>query len=278
MTAPAPRTIRILMDAHVHIYPFYNLPRLLLSALDRMPRLAPTDQRVLCLAERSGHAFFQSLAQDEIALPDETWRIVAWDPDGGVKIRHRPTHRDLWILAGRQIATRENIEICSLFSDAPVPDGLSARDTLQAVRDEAGGLPALDWAFGKWLFARGKLVRSLLDQNAPSDLLLIDTAMRPRGTPPPSVYATARREGRPVLAGSDPLSAPSEETVPGTYGTAFSIPAPEDPAAIVAPLRAHLRRPPSAPCALLGTRNTLLQALLRRRAAARYRPPPSARF
>jgi hypothetical protein len=264
------------MDAHVHIYPFYDLPRFLLSALDRMPRLAPTDQRVLCLAERSGHTFFQSLAQDEISLPSDVWRIVAWDPDGGVKIRHRPTHRDLWILSGRQMATRENIEICSLFSDFPVPDGLPARDTLRAVRDEAGGLPALDWAFGKWLFARGKLVRALLAENAPADLLLIDTAMRPRGTPPPSVYAAALREGRPVLAGSDPLSAPSEETLAGAYGVTFRIPVPGDPGSMVVPLRAALRESPPPSFTLFGTRNTLLQALSRRRAAARHAPAPPA--
>lgn len=274
--AQAPsRTVRILMDAHVHFYPFYDQPRFLLAALDHMPRLAPADQRVLCLAERSRHAFFQGLAQDEIPLPSEVWRIVAWDPDGAVKIRHRPTHRDLWIVAGRQISTRENIEVCSLFSDAPVPDGLPAHETVRAVREEAGGIPALDWAFGKWLFSRGRLVRSLLGNNAPADLLLIDTAMRPRGTPPPSVYAEALRDGRPILAGSDPLSAPDEATLPGSYGVTFRIPAPDDPSAIVAPLRDFLSRPLSAPLALFGTRDTLLRALLRRRAAARFVPPAS---
>ena len=272
MTVPSsPRLLRVFMDAHVHVYPFYDLPALLLSALDRMPRLAPSDQRVLCLAERSNHAFFQSLAQDEINLPADSWRIVAWDPDGAVKIRHRPTHRDIWIAAGRQIATRENIEICSLFSDALVPDGMNARETLRAVRDEAGGLPALDWAFGKWLFSRGKLVKSLLDANP--DVLVIDTAMRPRGTPPPSVYADALRAGRPILAGSDPLSSPSEQTLPGSYGVTFQIPAPEDPSSLLSPLRAFLSAPLSSPLPTFGARDTLLRALLRRRAASRYVPP-----
>ena len=179
------RSIRILMDAHVHFYPSYDLQTFLLAALDHLPRYAPTDQRVLCLAERTGHTFFQSLAQDEIPLPSDRWRIVAWDPEGAVKIRHRPTHRDLWIIAGRQYTTRENIEVCSLFSDAPVPDHMTARDTVRAIREEAGGLPALDWAFGKWLFARGKLVRRLLETNPPATLPLIDTAMRPPAPPHP---------------------------------------------------------------------------------------------
>lgn len=282
MSAPSSssRSIRILMDAHVHFYPSYDLQTFLLAALDHLPRYSPTDQRVLCLAERTGHTFFQSLAQDEIPLPSDRWRIVAWDPEGAVKIRHRPTHRDLWIIAGRQYTTRENIEVCSLFSDAPVPDHMTARDTVRAIREEAGGLPALDWAFGKWLFARGKLVRRLLETNPPGTLPLIDTAMRPRGTLPPAVYATALRDGRPILAGSDPLSPPAEQTQPGRYAATFQIPVPDDPGTIIAPLRTFLTSPLTAPLTLLGTRDTLLRALARRRAASRHpaasRNPSSA--
>lgn len=259
------RPIHIHMDAHVHIYPSYNLPRLLLSALDHMPRLTPTDLRILCLAERADCTFFQSLAQDEISLPADAWRIIAWDPEGGVKIRHRPTHRDLWILAGRQIVTAENIEICSLFSDLPVPDHLDARSTLRAIR-EANGLPALDWAFGKWTFSRGSLVRALLRENPPETLLLIDTAMRPRHTPAPRPYAAARRTGRPLLAGSDPLPTPAEDQIPGTYFTTFTLPPPADSASIIPVLRAHLTTLPlPSPMQYQGRRNTLLQALRRRR-------------
>ena len=121
------KTIRIHLDAHAHVYPFHDVPRLLLAALDHMPRVAPTDLRVLCLAERADCSFFQALAQDEIRLPGDRWRIAAWDPDGGVKIRHLPDHRDLWILAGRQAAAAERIVVCALFSDEPLADGRPAR-------------------------------------------------------------------------------------------------------------------------------------------------------
>ena len=46
------KTIRIHLDAHAHIYPFYDMERLLLAALDHMPRTAPTDLRAIALAER----------------------------------------------------------------------------------------------------------------------------------------------------------------------------------------------------------------------------------
>ena len=50
------KPLRIHLDAHAHVYPFHDLPRLLLAALDRMPRRAPTDQRVLALFQELGGA------------------------------------------------------------------------------------------------------------------------------------------------------------------------------------------------------------------------------
>ena len=233
------KTIRIHLDAHAHLYPFHDVPRLLLAALDQMPRIAPSDLRVLCLAERSDCSFFQSLAQDELRLPGDRWRIAAWDPAGGVKIRHLPDHRDLWILAGRQIVSAERIEICSLFSDEPIADGQPAREIVRAIL-AAGGLPALDWAPGKWLFGRGPLVRQLVSEFPPPQLVLVDTSLRPLGCPPPRLYDAARRRGRAVLAGSDPLPFSGEEDLAGSYHCTFSIPAPVDSARLVAPLKAAL--------------------------------------
>ena len=233
------KPLRLHLDAHAHVYPFHDVPRLLLAALDHMPRRAPTDQRVLCLAERADCSFFQALAQDEIRLPGDRWRIVGWDSDGGVKIRHLPDHRDLWILAGRQTATAERLEICALFMDDPIEDGQPARDVVRAILDK-GGLPALNWAPGKWLFGRGRLARRLAAELGPSQLVLIDSSLRCAGWPAPRLFAAARRAGRALLAGSDPLPVPGEEDVAGSYHCTFSIPPLADPARIVAPLKAAL--------------------------------------
>ena len=233
------KPVRLHLDAHAHIYPFHDVPTLLLAALNHMPRIAPTDLRVLCLAERFDCSFFQALSQDEIRLPGDRWRIAAWDPAGGVKIRHLPDHRDIWILAGRQIVSAERIEVCSLFSDDLIADGQPARDIIRAIL-AAGGLPALDWAPGKWLFQRGKLVRKLVSEFPPAQLALIDTSLRPLFWPAPRLYAAARRHGRALLAGSDPLPFAGEEETAGSYHCTFSIPALTDPTRLVAPLKAAL--------------------------------------
>lgn len=253
--------IRLHLDAHVHLYPWHDVSRLLLAALDHMPRLAPSDLRVLVLAERADCEWFQRLAQDEIRLPGDRWRIVAWDPDGGVKIRHLPDHRDLWILAGRQIATAERLEICSLFSESPIEDGLGARDTVRAIL-AAGGLPALNWAPGKWMFKRGIWIRKLLAEFPPDQLILIDTSLRCAGWPAPRLYSRARRENRPVLAGSDPLPPAGEESMAGCYYCTLSIPAPADPSRLAVPLKSALVAEPLA-VAYGGQRNSPL-ALARR--------------
>ncbi|MGD9781323.1 MAG: hypothetical protein AB7V14_04120 [Kiritimatiellia bacterium] len=266
------KSVRLHLDAHAHVYPFHDVPRLLLAALDHMPRVAPTDLRVLCLAERADCSFFQALAQDEIRLPGDRWRIAAWDPDGGIKIRHLPDHRDLWILAGRQIVSAERIEVCSLFSDEPIADGPPAREIVRAIL-AAGGWPALDWAPGKWLFARGQLVRRLVREFPPAQLLLVDTSLRPLGWPAPRLYAQARKQGRAVLAGSDPLPVAGEERVAGSYHCVFSIPAPEDPARLVAPLKAALAAG-IAPIAFGGRRGSPLSVFRRLRLNAREKQTP----
>ena len=269
--------IRLHLDAHVHLYPRHDVSRLLLAALDHMPRLAPSDLRVLMLAERADCDWFQRLAQDEIRLPGDRWRIVAWDPDGGVKIRHLPDHRDLWILAGRQTATAERLEICSLFSESPIEDGLSARDTVRAIL-AAGGLPALNWAPGKWMFKRGALVRNLVREFPPEQLILMDTSLRCAGWPAPRLYSRARRQGRPVLAGSDPLPPAGEESMAGRYYCTLSIPAPADPSRLAAPLKSALVAEPLA-VAYDGQRNSplgLARRLRRHRRESRAREAAGA--
>jgi hypothetical protein len=261
------KPLRIHLDAHAHVYPFYDLPRLLLAALAQMPRIAPSDLRVLCLAERADCSFFQALCQDEIRLPGDRWRIVAWDSDGGVKVRHLPDHRDLWILAGRQIVSAERIEVCSLFCDDPIDDGRPAADVVRAILD-CGGLPALDWAPGKWMFSRGRLVRRLLREFPPDHLALVDTSLRFSGWPAPRVYAAARRQGRAVLAGSDPLPFPGEEDLAGSYHCTFTLAGIEDPSRIVAPLRACLANG-GQPIAFAGHRGRPLEVLRRLRQNAK---------
>lgn len=260
------KTIRIHLDAHAHIYPCHDITAWLVSALDHMPRTAPGDLRAICLAERDGESFFQGLAQDEIRLPAERWKITAWDPDGAIQVCHLPDRRQLWILAGRQSVAAERIEIACLFRDLPLEDGAPARDLIHTIL-AGGGLPALPWSPGKWMFQRGKIIRRLLEEFPPAQLAIVDTSLRWMGWPAPRVYSRARTAGRLILAGSDPLPFPGEEYLAGSYHTCLQIPAPAKESRLLAPLQSALAS--GAPVSFGGRRGSPWSVLRRLRQHAR---------
>lgn len=252
------------IDAHVHCYPCYDLPAFLLAASQNLPRLSPVDTRVLALAERADCHFFRSLAQDELPLPPD-FRIVAYDPEGAVKLRHVPTHSDLWVLAGRQHNTAEKVEICSLFSDAPLPATLALPDLLAAIYD-ANAVPLLNFAPGKWLFKRGKLLAAAIRALPPEKpFLFADTSLRPIGWPTPALLRLAKTLRRPVLAGSDPLPFASEAAWPGAYCASLACPPPPDPSSLVPYLRSILLATPPPAFRLVGRRSAPLALFSRLR-------------
>jgi hypothetical protein len=125
-----------------------------------------------------------------------------------------------WLIPGRQVATRERLELLGLGVDAPLPDGELLQDAWQRIRDELG-LPVAPWSPGKWTGRRGRLLRELIEHAEPGALGVGDSLMRPSGWPEPALFRLARRRGLPVLAGSDPLPLAGEERFAGRYGTAF---------------------------------------------------------
>ena len=121
------------------------------------------------------------------------------------------------VVAGRQIACAERVEILALGTRATFRDGLPASDAVAAALD-AGALPVLAWGVGKWLGARARLVESLLRRWPAEDLALGDTSLRPVFWPTPGPMAQAPTLGRRVLHGSDPLPPAFEESRAGQYG------------------------------------------------------------
>ncbi|MBQ9345574.1 MAG: hypothetical protein IJT88_10215 [Kiritimatiellae bacterium] len=250
------------IDAHVHHYPSYPLDVFLHACCCHLPRPAPTDTRVLLFAERPECHFLAALLQDELPLPAD-FKIAAYDPLGAVKLRHLPTHADTWLVPGRQHVTAERLELCSLLSDAQVPQNMSLQETYDTIL-AANALPLLDFAPGKWLCARGKLLRRFILSLPPDKpLLFCDTSLRPYGWPFPAILKLARRLRRPILAGSDPLPFASEASMPGTYRVSLPCPPPPDPSSILPYLR-ELLLSPAFPAATFSGRRSSPPALLSR--------------
>jgi hypothetical protein len=207
---------RVVADTHVHLHPCHDTGAALAALCANLARHGE-GVRAGFLAERAGWRVFAALREG--SLP----------PGGGVAVRRLPEAGALlletrggqaYLFGGRQIVTAERIEVLALGADIDLADGLPAERVIAAVR-AADGVPVIGWSPGKWSGSRGRLVGELLRRSRPGDLLLGDTAMRPRPSPEPRLMREARRRGLGVIAGTDALPLPGDEALPGTYATVF---------------------------------------------------------
>lgn len=258
--------MRIEFDAHAHVYPAHDAAAAFEAAVARLE----SPWRALLLTEARGCSFFRDLAAGRRACPGWTVTAFARDP-AAVRVERAADRAGVVLVAGRQVVARERVEILAWGCDADLADGRPAADTVEAVL-AVGGIPALAWAPGKWMFARAAVVSALLDRFPPRLLWLCDSSLRPPGWPEPDAMRRARAEGRPLLAGSDPLPFLGEERRQGQYRTRMDGPLDEErPAASLLELAG---RPGAAVVA--GHRSGWLEmaARLRRHAAAKRVPGP----
>ena len=209
--------MRIIADTHVHLYPCYDAATLLGHALRNLAAHDSSAIKIVFLTERSDCHYFRDVAEGRVGCPLSGVEFVPGE-EGEVVVLKRGDDAELHVFAGRQIVTRERLEILALTVDDSFDEGEPAEAVIRTVL-EAGGVPVLSWAPGKWLFERGRVVRSLLDRFRPGELLIGDTSLRPTVWAEPFPMRRARGAGFTVLAGSDPLLAPGEEIFAGRYAT-----------------------------------------------------------
>ena len=79
----------------------------------------------------------------------------------------------LFLIAGRQIVTAENLEVLALATANDFRDGSPMEELIEAVK-ESGGIPAIPWGPGKWMGRRGVFLRNLLERAKDPGLFLGD--------------------------------------------------------------------------------------------------------
>jgi len=210
----------MIVDTHVHLYTVYDREAALRGCAQRLAALVPATVAFACLAERHDCHAYQALletAATEEGITEharyqvmESGQCIAFRPGSGLP--------PLFVLPGRQIVTRERLEVLCLGYDAAIPDGEPAELTIRRI-GELDALPVLAWAVGKWLFKRKRVVEKLLDLFGPDQLLIGDSAMRPVFWPEPGAMRAARRRQYRILAGSDPLPRAGDEHQAGRYAT-----------------------------------------------------------
>jgi len=209
----------ILFDAHVHIYPQFDLINTINKSLLNFAKIKETNHlpnktiKVWLLTEGQDYHFFSQ----EHALNNEYSIKQTGEKESLVVINNHTNKPILYIIAGRQIVTKDKLEICALTTlFKPKDREFNTQDTIQSVLD-LNGVAALNWAPGKWLFSRGKIVREVIEKNNPDSLLISETTMRPTFWPTPSLMKIAINMGFKVIAGSDPLPFTKEENLIGSY-------------------------------------------------------------
>ena len=250
----------ILVDGHVHLYPGYNWALAVSNMLRNLGEAGqnPDPIAVGLLTESRRYAFFRTVQDhpDDYASP--ALQLFPHSDGQSLVIRSGDQIRG-YLIAGRQLVTRERLEILAVGHDTRIADGLPARDAIDHVL-ASGALPVVAWSPGKWFGRRGEAVRTLIMTHEPGSLLIGDSLMRPRLWPQPRLMRLARERGFLVLAGSDPLPLRGEERWLGRYG--ISVEAPFDETAPADSIRRLLTNT-GARLALIGGRSAPLSFLAR---------------
>jgi hypothetical protein len=249
----------VLVDTHVHLYPCYDMGVALGHLVENLHDLSDADCYCACLAEREDCDAFATLAAGGAEFGD-----VRVEPVDEITLRVERRGQEMFLFAGRQVVTAERLEVLSLASVSRIPGERTAGDTADAVRD-SGGVPVLAWAPGKWMFRRAPVVHGMVMNAGPGELLLGDSTLRPWCWREPLPMRMGARCGLGIVAGSDPLPAPGEEMVAGSYASLLD--GEFDAARPMQSIRMLLRGAPST-ARRVGRRSGLFETFFRIR---RYR-------
>lgn len=220
----------IFVDSHVHIYDCFDVDFFFDSALKNFQAAAAQQTTVqpvsfvLLLTEGAAEDWFHAMgasmgrdAREGVKISAKWKGLYSEEPGSLTVYRHESPDERIHLVGGRQVVTREKIEVLALYCTKIITDGLSLDETVNAA-EQCGGIPVLPWGVGKWVGKRGKIIRRYLAAHPERRLFLGDNGGRPLFWPTPTLFQFARTRGIAVLPGTDPLPLPSEAARVGSYG------------------------------------------------------------
>lgn len=226
------------VDTHVHVYHCYQQEDFLARIISNIAKVESAVIPVLCLTESQGFDFYHELKSqlnDDSAA--QKWHLQ--DIAGQPAIMLQRDGQNIIVVAGRQIISRQGLEVLALYSDHQYEDGQDTQKIIDLI-NEKNGLAVLPWGVGKWLGRRGKLIVELLEANDPEKLTIADISARPALWPQPEQFRLGRKIGYNCLYGTDPLPLVHEQFRIGSAGIIAELPA--DPAQALAELKTTLTK------------------------------------
>ena len=207
-------TITVRIDPHAHLYDSYSTREWSRAAFSNLGG-RPDVGAVVIVVDREGQDSLARLRREVPSFAD--WKNV-WDGQAG---RIEFDEGALTVIRGVQYVASERIEVLGLGVERAAPDAMAASEYVSIITD-LGGLSCLPWSPGKWLGARGGVVRRMLD-GTPSTILTVgDISIRSHIGPPSALLRYARQKGFSVLSGTDPLPRVQDQSLVGSFGLEFS--------------------------------------------------------
>lgn len=215
--SPVSQRVPVPVDGHAHLHDSIEVERYLDAALANFRGAAPfaDPAGVLLVMEPGSAETFRRLRDNPSAIAP-AWRLQGLEDEVSLAAS-RSTGERIILVAGRQVATAEGLEILLAGALRADMQGLPFESALAAAMELESAIPILPWGFGKWWGGRGRLVRGAIERYG-IRLCIGDNGGRPRHTPEPTLLAEARKRGVKVVPGSDPLPLAFELNRIGSYG------------------------------------------------------------
>ena len=212
----------ILIDSHVHLYENFDPDSFIESITRNFKKYCKLNEnefdksvKIIFLTEAKKNDFFRRIADNSLPLKIMDIHSEKTHEEGSILLMQNG-HDLFYIISGRQIITKENIEILSVGDGTMIKDGLPAAEVLEQLKDREE-LAILAWGVGKWLFGRGKLVKNIINKSDYPYLLIGDNSARPSVWLKPLIYRNGEKLGIPIINGSDPLPLDGEDEKAGSY-------------------------------------------------------------
>ena len=228
--------MRYHIDTHVHVYHCYEADKFLPQAIRNSNVSDPAANLILCLTESSGFNFFQEL----ISNTSSNRSVAGWsisEVPGQPAVVLKKSDQRIIIIAGRQVITKQGLEVIALFNDSRYDDGEETQTLIDRIIED-NGIVVLPWGVGKWLGKRGAIITDLLKTNMPDKLVIADISARPSLWPDPEQFSLAKQLGYNCLYGTDPLPLHYDQLRIASAGMIVDL--PSDPIQAVADLKVTL--------------------------------------
>jgi hypothetical protein len=223
--------VTAVVDAHVHIHACYDIDEFFDHAYRNLsraqPHLADTASAFyLMLTETADDHYFDALRQlargadGRTAVRLRRWSVATTSEDESLVVTLGG--RRLILVAGRQVACKEGLEVLILGTTGRFLDRRSIRDVL--AEGEALGLTqVIPWGAGKWFFGRARLLSELVRAKRSAPFFLGDEGGRPALWPYPRHFREAAALGVRDLPGTDPLPFPHDIEKVGRVGCRMAL-------------------------------------------------------